>query len=204
MGGGMIRVPGVLPYFLDILVLVSILKPFFHFYFFGFMPGHDGNLQPARKGTLLLNNAVAFTCAALQGCSKVSNSFEVLIAGRVVAGICCGLNSAVAPLYLAKIAPISLRGFCGTCSQLSITFGVLIWGILGMKLVLGTETLWPILDASPTIPAIYSLVTLTFCPESPKYLLVNKRDDDAAEAALIWLRKTSDVSEEMEAMKKER
>nr|KAI8731026.1 solute carrier family 2; facilitated glucose transporter member 3-like; partial [Biomphalaria glabrata] len=171
-----------------------------------------------RKGTLLLNNAVAFTCAALQGCSKVSNSFEVLIAGRVVAGICCGLNSAVAPLYLAKIAPISLRGFCGTCSQLSITFGVLIWGILGMKLVLGTETLWPILDVSctdfrigqwthntsPTIPAIYSLVTLTFCPESPKYLLVNKRDDDAAEAALIWLRKTSDVSEEMEAMKKER
>ncbi|KAK0065354.1 solute carrier family 2 facilitated glucose transporter member 1 [Biomphalaria pfeifferi] len=59
-------------------------------------------------------------------------------------------------------------------------------------------------NTSPTIPAIYSLVTLTFCPESPKYLLVNKRDDDAAEAALIWLRKTSDVSEEMEAMKKER
>ncbi|XP_055860277.1 solute carrier family 2, facilitated glucose transporter member 3-like [Biomphalaria glabrata] len=58
-------------------------------------------------------------------------------------------------------------------------------------------------NTSPTIPAIYSLVTLTFCPDSPKYLLVNKIDDDAAEAALIWLRKTSDVSEEMEAMKKE-
>uniref|UniRef100_A0A2C9LFI2 Major facilitator superfamily (MFS) profile domain-containing protein n=1 Tax=Biomphalaria glabrata TaxID=6526 RepID=A0A2C9LFI2_BIOGL len=114
-----------------------------------------------------------------------------------------GLNSAVAPLYLAKIAPISLRGFCVTCNQLSITFGILIGGILGMKLVLDTETLWPILVASPTIPAIYSLVTLTFCPESPKYLLVNKRDDDAAEAALIWLSKTSNVSEEMEAMKKE-
>ncbi|KAI8771939.1 solute carrier family 2, facilitated glucose transporter member 1 [Biomphalaria glabrata] len=156
-----------------------------------------------RKGTLLLNNAVAFTCAALQGCSKVSKSFEVLIVGRVVAGICCGLKSAVAPLYLVKIAPISLRGFCVTCNQLSITFGVLIRGILGMILVLDTETLWPILVASPTIPAIYSLVTLTFCPESPKYLLVNKRDDDAAEAALIWFRKTSNVSEEMEAMKKE-
>uniref|UniRef100_A0A2C9LLI0 Major facilitator superfamily (MFS) profile domain-containing protein n=1 Tax=Biomphalaria glabrata TaxID=6526 RepID=A0A2C9LLI0_BIOGL len=50
-------------------------------------------------------------------------------------------------------------------------------------------------NTSPTIPAIFSLVTLTFCPESPKYLLVNKSDDDAAEAALIWLRKTSDVSE---------
>nr|KAI8751737.1 solute carrier family 2; facilitated glucose transporter member 1-like [Biomphalaria glabrata] len=167
------------------------------------MPLMETN-ESDRKGTLLLNNVVAFTCAALQGCSKVSKSFEVLIAGHFVAGICCGLNSAVAPLYLVKIAPISLRGFCGTCNQLSITFGFLIGGILGMKLVLGTETFWPILVASPTIPAIYSLVTLTFCPESPKYLLVNKRDDDAAEAALIWLRKTSDVSEEMEAMKKER
>ncbi|XP_055864997.1 solute carrier family 2, facilitated glucose transporter member 1-like [Biomphalaria glabrata] len=157
-----------------------------------------------RKSTLLLNNAVAFTCAALQGCSKVSKSFEMLIAGRVVAGICCGLNSAVAPLYLAEISPVSLRGFCGTCNQLSITLGVLIGEVIGMKQLLGTEAFWPILVASPAIPAIYSLATLTFCPESPKYLLVNKGDDDAAEAALIWLRKTQDVSEEMEAMRKER
>ncbi|KAK0065352.1 solute carrier family 2 facilitated glucose transporter member 1 [Biomphalaria pfeifferi] len=157
-----------------------------------------------RKSTLLLNNAVAFTCAALQGCSKVSKSFEMLIAGRIVAGICCGLNSAVAPLYLAEISPISLRGFCGTCNQLSITLGVLIGEVIGMKQLLGTEAFWPILVASPAIPAIYSLATLTFCPESPKYLLVNKGDDDAAEAALIWLRKTQDVSEEMEAMRKER
>ncbi|KAH9489044.1 hypothetical protein Btru_039701, partial [Bulinus truncatus] len=35
---------------------------------------------------------------------------------------------------------------------------------------------------SPAIPAVYSLLTLTFCPESPKYLLVNKGNDDAAEA----------------------
>uniref|UniRef100_A0A2C9M9M4 Major facilitator superfamily (MFS) profile domain-containing protein n=1 Tax=Biomphalaria glabrata TaxID=6526 RepID=A0A2C9M9M4_BIOGL len=149
--------------------------------------GQHNDQQPLlttyfRKSTLLLNNAVAFTCAALQGCSKVSKSFEMLIAGRVVAGICCGLNSAVAPLYLAEISPVSLRGFCGTCNQLSITLGVLIGEVIGMKQLLGTEAFWPILVASPAIPAIYSLATLTFCPESPKYLLVNKGDDDAAEA----------------------
>ncbi|CAL1527830.1 unnamed protein product [Lymnaea stagnalis] len=157
-----------------------------------------------RKNTLLLNNAVAFACAALQGCSKSAQSFEMLIVGRVVAGVCCGLTSAVAPLYLAEISPVSLRGFCGTCNQLSITLGVLIGEVIGMKFFLGTEDLWPILVACPAVPAIYSLLTLTWCPESPKYLLVNKGDDAAAEAALVWLRKTDDVSDEMDAMRKER
>ncbi|XP_055885896.1 solute carrier family 2, facilitated glucose transporter member 1-like isoform X1 [Biomphalaria glabrata] len=131
------------------------------------------------KGTLLLNNAVAFTCTALQGCSKVSKSFEVLIAGHVVAGICC----------------VSCLEGCDVITLMTC--------LIPLCCILSRIDQWTH-NTSPTIPAIYSLVTLTFCPESPKYLLVNKRDDDGADAALIWLRKTSDVSEEMKAMKKER
>ncbi|XP_059164340.1 solute carrier family 2, facilitated glucose transporter member 1-like [Physella acuta] len=157
-----------------------------------------------RKNTLLMNNALAFLCAGLQGCSKLAGSYEMLIAGRVVAGVCCGLTSAVAPLYLAEISPVSLRGFCGTCNQLSITLGVLMGQVLGLGNILGTEDYWPILVGFPAVPAVYSLLTLTWCPESPKYLLVNKGDDEAAEKALCWLRKSSNVSDEMETMRKER
>ena len=44
----------------------------------------------ARKRTLLLNNLIALVCAALQGCSKSAASFEMLIAGRIIGGVCCG------------------------------------------------------------------------------------------------------------------
>ncbi|XP_012944940.2 solute carrier family 2, facilitated glucose transporter member 1 [Aplysia californica] len=157
-----------------------------------------------RKNTLLANNLVAFACAALQGCSKTAKTFEMLMAGRIVAGFNCGLNSAVAPLYLAEISPVKLRGFCGTCNQLSITTGVLLGEVLGLTTILGTENLWPFLVAFPAVPAVYSLLTLTWCPETPRYLLVNKGDDVAAEKALVWLRGTRNVAEEVEAMRRER
>jgi len=157
-----------------------------------------------RKNSLLANNVVAIICAALQGFSKTGSSYEMLIVGRVVAGWMCGLISAVAPLYLAEISPLSLTGFCGTCNQLLITLGVLISEILGLSKILGTEGDWPYLVALPAVPAVISFMTLTFCPETPKYLLVFKGDDSAAEKALVWLRGTPDVEEEVEEMRKER
>ena len=53
-----------------------------------------------------------------------------------------GINSGAAPLYLAEIAPTSLRGFAGVFNQLAITTGVLVSQILGLDFVLGTECLW--------------------------------------------------------------
>ncbi|GFS04366.1 solute carrier family 2, facilitated glucose transporter member 1 [Elysia marginata] len=57
-----------------------------------------GVLAPAfagkygRKRTLLLNNLIALTSAALQGFAKSAGSFEMLIAGRIIAGVCCAMR----------------------------------------------------------------------------------------------------------------
>ena len=64
--------------------------------------------------------------------------------------------------------------------QLIITLSILISQILGMSSVLGTETGWPWLLAMTAVPAILQLATLPFCPESPKYLLLDKDDEMAA------------------------
>merc|ERR1719244_961259 len=66
-----------------------------------------------------------------------------------------------------------------------------------MNNVLGTEDGWPWLLAITAIPAIFQLATLPFCPESPKYLLLDKDDEMAAQAALSWLRGTIEVQDEM-------
>merc|ERR1712018_759859 len=146
-----------------------------------------------RKGGLLLNNVLVVVATLLMGLAKAAGSFQMLIAGRLVIGINSGLNAGLAPMYLAEIAPTSLRGALGTVYQLIITLSILISQILGMNNMLGTEEGWPWLLAITAIPAILQLATLPFCPESPKYLLLDQEDEMAAQTALSWLRRTIEV-----------
>ena len=48
-------------------------------------------------------------------------------------------------MYNAEVSPTSLRGAIGTVNQLAVTIGMLISQVLGLNMVLGTETLWPLL-----------------------------------------------------------
>lgn len=58
----------------------------------------------------MFNNIFAIIGALLEGFSKMSNSYEMLIAGRLFIGINCGLDGGLAPMYLSEISPIHLRG----------------------------------------------------------------------------------------------
>merc|ERR1711874_323174 len=156
-----------------------------------------------RKGGLLLNNILVAVAALLMGFAKTAGSFHMLIAGRLVIGINSGLNAGLAPMYLSEISPTALRGAPGTVYQLIITLSILISQILGMNNMLGTEEGWPWLLTITAIPAILQLATLPFCPESPKYLLLDKDDEMAAQTALGWLRGTIEVHDEMDEMRQE-
>ncbi|GFY65022.1 solute carrier family 2, facilitated glucose transporter member 3 [Trichonephila inaurata madagascariensis] len=156
-----------------------------------------------RKGGLLLNNIFVFIAAALMGFGKMAKSYEMLIIGRFVIGLNSGLNAGLSPMYLTEISPVHLRGAVGTIYQLIIAFTILISQILGMPGVLGTEEGWPVLFGLIIIPAIFMLVTLPLCPESPKYILICKGKDVSAQKALKWFRGTGDVHYEMDEMRAE-
>lgn len=47
---------------------------------------------------------------------------------------------------------------------------------------MGTETLWPLLLGFTIPPAILQCVALFFCPESPRFLLINKMEEEKAKA----------------------
>ncbi len=135
--------------------------------------------------------------------AQYANSYEMLIAGRLFIGINSGLNAGLAPMYLSEISPVALRGAVGTVYQLIITISILLSQILGMKNVLGNEAGWPFLLGLTVIPGVLQLVTLPFCPESPKYLLLDKDDTESATNSLTWLRGSLDVQGEMDEMKAE-
>ncbi|KAF6111462.1 solute carrier family 2 member 5 [Phyllostomus discolor] len=156
-----------------------------------------------RKGTLLLNNIFSIVPAILMGCSEVAKSFEMIIVSRLLVGICAGLSSNVVPMYLGELAPKNLRGALGVVPQLFITVGILVAQIFGLRSVLANVDGWPILLAVTGIPAVIQLLLLPFFPESPRYLLVKKKNEQAARKALQRLRGWDEVDAEMEEIRRE-
>ncbi|KAK8763732.1 solute carrier family 2, facilitated glucose transporter member 1-like [Amblyomma americanum] len=156
-----------------------------------------------RKGGLMLNSGLVFAAAALLTLAKGAGSCELLVIGRLVAGVNAGLTAGLAPLYLTEISPVRYRGAAGTIYQLVLTLSILLAQLLGIPEILGNEDLWPYLFALTVVPSIMMVVSLPFCPESPKYLLLVRGKPKQAEEALIRLRGTRDVDKEMAVMKNE-
>ncbi|XP_013412015.1 solute carrier family 2, facilitated glucose transporter member 1 [Lingula anatina] len=156
-----------------------------------------------RKGGLMFNHTFALIGTLLEGLCKVTAAPELLIVGRGFVGFNCGMTVGMVSLYITELAPKELRGAIGACHQMATTIGISLAQILGLREMIGGEELWPLLVAFCGIPALISLLCLPFCPESPRFLLLNKKDEEAATKALQRLRNHDDVSADINEMKVE-
>nr|XP_009669774.1 PREDICTED: solute carrier family 2, facilitated glucose transporter member 5 [Struthio camelus australis] len=156
-----------------------------------------------RKGTLLINNLFSIVAAILMGTSEVAKTFEVIILSRVIMGIYAGLASNVVPMFLGEISPKNLRGAIGIIPQLFITVGILVAQVLGLNSILGNAEGWTVLLGLTGIPSLIQLLILPFFPESPRYLLIQKGNEEQARQALQKLRGWDDVDDEIEEMREE-
>ncbi|XP_069835961.1 solute carrier family 2, facilitated glucose transporter member 3-like [Dendropsophus ebraccatus] len=156
-----------------------------------------------RRNSMLLVNVAALVGGALMALSKVAWSFEMLIIGRFVIGIFSGFCTGLVPMYIGELAPTAYRGALGTLNQLGIVIGILIAQVFGLEVILGSSTYWPLLLGITVFLSIIQCGLLPFCPESPRYLLIIKNQQEEAEAILKKLRGTQDVSSDMEEMREE-
>ncbi|NXY08447.1 GTR5 protein, partial [Pteruthius melanotis] len=140
-----------------------------------------------RKKAMLFANIPALLGAALMGFSRLCGSFEMIIAGRLFSGVCGG-KFAFLPVYVGEISPKKLRGFINVTSSVFLALGKTVARILGLRELLGSQSLWPMLMASCGFPALVQLVALPFFPESPPYLLVQKGDQEGCKKAIrqLW------------------
>uniref|UniRef100_A0A4X2MDA0 Solute carrier family 2, facilitated glucose transporter member 5 n=1 Tax=Vombatus ursinus TaxID=29139 RepID=A0A4X2MDA0_VOMUR len=156
-----------------------------------------------RKGTLLINNIFAIIPAILMGSSKAAKSYEMIILSRVMVGICAGIAYSALPMYLGELGPPNLRGTLGTMTEVFVIVGVFIAQIFSLQAILGNPEGWPVLLAITGIPAALQLLSLPFFPESPRYMLIQKGDEDRARKALRELRGWDHVEDEIEEMRLE-
>ncbi|XP_061793625.1 solute carrier family 2, facilitated glucose transporter member 1 [Nerophis lumbriciformis] len=156
-----------------------------------------------RRNAMLVANVLALLSSALMGFSKMASSFEMLIIGRFVVGFYSGLSTGFVPMYVGEVSPTALRGALGTLHQLGIVVGILIAQVFGMDVIMGNTDLWPLLLGLIFVPSVVQCVLLPFCPESPRFLLINKNEENKAKTVLKKLRGTNDVSADMQEMKEE-
>ncbi|XP_026226358.1 solute carrier family 2, facilitated glucose transporter member 3 [Anabas testudineus] len=156
-----------------------------------------------RRKSMLLSNVLALLGGGLMGFSSLAQSFEMVIVGRLVIGVFCGLCTGLTPMYLGEISPTALRGAFGTLHQLGVVIGILVAQIFGLEVLLGSDALWPVLLALTILPAVLQSIMLPFCPESPRYLLIVLNQEEEAQKALVRLRGCEDVSDDIQEMKEE-
>ncbi|XP_071427769.1 solute carrier family 2, facilitated glucose transporter member 11-like isoform X1 [Pithys albifrons albifrons] len=161
-----------------------------------------------KKKCLLGNNLLMIVAASLLGCSKVAQSFEMILIGRFMCGISAGLSAPLHHQYVGEISPKKLRGFANSTSSFFWSLGKAIGQISGQRELLGTPSLWPVLMAACGFPALVQLVTLPFFPESPPYLLMRKEDQEGCKKAIrqLWgeghhQAEIDDIMKEKAAMK---
>lgn len=73
--------------------------------------------------------------------SKYSKSVEMLIIGRFVIGLFCGLCTGFVPMYISEVSPTGLRGAFGTLNQLGIVIGILVAQV-GLTNFLDEKGMW--------------------------------------------------------------
>ena len=145
-----------------------------------------------RKITMLISAAL-FSISAI-GCA-VCGDFDQLVIYRIIGGVGIGIVSIVSPIYISEVSPAKVRGTLVSLYQLAVTVGFLLaylanWVIdAGINIELSGELslwqrmfnteAWRGMLGSETLPALLFFAIIFFIPESPKWLVVNKRYDSA-------------------------
>ena len=122
---------------------------------------------------------------------------------RIIGGVGVGLASAICPMYIAEVAPSNLRGTLVSWNQFAIIFGQLVVYFVNF-LILGEHTNpviektaenlyvvlphsdewtiftgWRYMFGSEGIVAGLFTILVCFVPESPRYLALTGRDEQA-------------------------
>lgn len=104
---------------------------------------------------------------------------DLFLAARFSAGIGVGMASILSPMYIAEIAPASMRGRMVAINQLTIVIGILITNLVNYLLKDQGAEAWRWMFGLGTVPSFLFLVGVAGLPESPRWLLKAGRQDIA-------------------------
>ncbi len=150
-----------------------------------------------RKKSLLVAGFI-FTAASLY--SALLPSLPVLSACRFALGFGVGMASFVVPLYLSETAPARIRGSMGTLFQLMITIGIFVISLTNVyiaKTFVDATTSLPLMFLTITVFAALMFFGGFILPESPRWLMLKGRKDEAVKVLEKTLNSRQEIDTEI-------
>lgn len=144
-----------------------------------------------RKPVLLISAVLFAVSSVFTGWAF---SFSMFIAWRIVGGVAIGLSSNISPLYIAEVSPASHRGRLVSLNQFAVVIGILLAQIVNWRIAApvpeqasaeallqtwNVQFAWRWMFTAVAVPAVIFLVASFAIPESPRWLLLRGRTDQA-------------------------
>ncbi|MDR0697914.1 MAG: sugar porter family MFS transporter [Tannerella sp.] len=141
-----------------------------------------------RKKMLLIASAL-FTVSAYG--TGITDNFTWFIIYRIIGGFGIGFASNISPIYIAEVAPASVRGRFVSLNQLTIVLGILSAQLVNWRIgeyfmtdndVLSTDGIewaWRWMFWAELVPAGLFFILSFVIPESPRWLAINKKKENA-------------------------
>jgi MFS transporter, SP family, sugar:H+ symporter len=140
-----------------------------------------------RVKTMLIAS-VLFTLSAIG--SGIAFGLWDFIFWRVLGGLGVGAASVIAPAYIAEVSPARLRGRLGSLQQLAIVVGIFIALLCDYFIAVAAGSAaspwlfnvaaWRWMFWTEIPPAVLYGVAALMIPESPRYLVAQNRESEAA------------------------
>ncbi|XP_059076146.1 polyol transporter 5 isoform X2 [Cryptomeria japonica] len=135
-----------------------------------------------RRWTMALAALIFFVGAVVM---SLAPSFAWLMMGRLVGGVGLGYAIVIAPVYTAELAPASTRGMLTCFPEIFVNLGILLGYVANYAFQgLPTNYNWRVMLGMGAIPPFFIGVFVLFMPESPRWLVMKNRNEDAMKVLL--------------------
>ncbi|XP_033516978.1 probable polyol transporter 4 isoform X3 [Nicotiana tomentosiformis] len=169
-----------------ILSIISLL---------GSLAGGKTSDAIGRKWTMAFA-AIVFQSGAL--IMALAPNFRVLMIGRFLAGIGIGFGVMIAPVYIAEISPTVARGSFTSFPEIFINLGILLGYVSNYAFSgLPPHINWRVMLGVGILPSVFIGIALFVIPESPRWLVMKNRIDEARVVLLKTNENASEVEERL-------
>lgn len=157
---------------------------------FGAALGNIPANKIGRKKTLIWIGVLFFVTSIG---AALSTNVYLFMFFRFLSGLSIGASSVVAPVYISEIAPPKYRGRMVISFQLNVVSGILIAYFSNYLLQgVGGANDWRWMLGVVAIPSLIFSTLMLFTPETPRWLVLFKKDDEAAKRVLALTGEASD------------
>lgn len=126
-----------------------------------------------RRSTLVM---IGFAYLISSVGTAAATNWYIFLFFRFVGGMGVGASSVTAPVYISEISPAHARGRLVAMFQFNIVSGILLSYLSNYIIGQEEDTSWRIMLGIQAIPSLLFIVLLRYIPESPRWLLLKKRD----------------------------